>query len=593
MISEKMITKDKMEFILNADARDGYEFQKRKQSDWKENYELYRDKVITNRLTQRQSVNIPLMKQIIKTLLSKIDDFVDLEFTNLDNDKQKELFYSLYWTDVVKRENRLELKDKVDKKQVMLFGRSFEKLNVMAGKVKFHIIDPQDMRVDRYVDPTDIDSAKYIIQDNIFETLSDLKQNAMYDQDVVKKMEEFFETEIGLQLSQDNNDQLARKNDAMKDMGDTSIDNPELGHTLVQMQEGFFKVYNPDIEEEEIIFTVSGAIKVDGQDNRLILFMDTLENVIDPNGNCPDHFWRYHYPIESWGEDIENRDFWCDAVADSVRTPNKIVNSWFSQTVENRTLRNFGMNYYNSSSSGEDGAFIPQTFEPKAWGWYPIPGNPNDLIKSVEIPQLTGNLEEINFVVGIAEKASAATAITQGVAERKRITLGEIQLLAGNAMDRIQSMSLYYQQVWLNIGQKYVKLVEAMGNDIEAVKLFKKGYQGTVFNKELTPQSWRSASGYSVKVISKKDKSDQDLDQIQKLNAVKSFMPMNTALNDIIKKKLLDVGGLNPDEIKVIMEAEAKMPSPMTPPVEPGDVNIPKMTPLSQLPPQSTPGGGV
>lgn len=593
MISDKMITKDKMEFILNADARDGYEFQKRKQPDWKENYELYRDKVITNRLTQRQSVNIPLMKQIIKTLLSKIDDFVDLEFTNLDNDKQKELFYSLYWTDVVKRENRLELKDKVDKKQVMLFGRSFEKLNVMAGKIKFHVIDPQDMRVDRYVDPTDIDSAKYIIQDNIYETLSDLKQNPMYDQDVVKKMEEFFETEQGLALSAENNEQLARKNDAMRDMGDSVVDNPELGHTLVQMQEGFIKVYNPEIEEEEIVFTLSGAIKVDGQDNKLILFMDTLDNLIDPDGNCKDHFWRYHYPIESWGEDIENRDFWCDAVADSVRTPNKIVNSWFSQTVENRTLRNFGMNYYNSSTSGEDGAFIPQTFEPKAWGWYPIPGNPNDLIKSVEIPQLTGNLEEINFVVGIAEKASAATAITQGVAERKRITLGEIQLLAGNAMDRIQSMSLYYQQVWLNIGQKYVKLVEAMGNEIEAVRLFKKGYGGTVFNKELTPQSWQSKSGYSVKVISKKDKSEQDLDQIQKLNAVKTFMPMNTALNDIIKKKLLDVGGLNPDEIKVIMEAEAKMPSPMTPPVEPGDVNTPKMTPLSQLPPQSTPGGGV
>jgi hypothetical protein len=379
----------------------------------------------------------------------------------------------------------------------------------------------------------------------------------------------------------------------MREIGDSDIDNPEIGHTLVQIQEGFFKVYNPELEEEEIVFTVSGAIKVDGQDKKLILFMDTLDNVIDPNGNCVDHFWRYHYPIESWGEDIENRDFWCDAVADSVRTPNKIVNSWFSQTVENRTLRNFGMNYYNSSNSGEDGAFIPQTFEPKAWGWYPIPGNPNDLIKSVEIPQLTGNLEEINFVVGIAEKASAATAITQGVAESKRITLGEVELLAGNALDRIQSMSLYYQQCWLNIGQKYVKLMEAMGNDIEAVKLFKKGYQGTVFNKELTPQNWQSKSGYSVKVISKKDKSEQDLDQIQKLNAVKTFMPMNSALNDIIKKKLLDVGGLNPDEIKVIMEAEAKMPTPMTPPIEPGDTNIPKMTPLSQLPPQSTPGGGV
>lgn len=594
MVSEKIITKEKLEFILNADAKDGYEFQKRKQPDWKENYELYRDKVIVNRLTQRQSVNIPLMKQIIKTLLSKIDDFVDLEFTELSNDKQKELFYNIYWSDVVKKDNHLELKDKVDKKQVMIFGRSFEKWNVMGGKVKFHIIDPQDMRVDRYIDPTDIDSARYIIQDNIFETISDLKQNAMYDQTIVSELEDFFATEQGIVLAEENSDQLARKNDAMREMGDTYVDHPEVGQTLVQMQEGFIKVYNPDIEEEEIIFTVSGIMKEGGEESRKLLFAERLELVVDPNGNCKDHFWRYHYPIESWGEDVENRDFWCDAVADSVRVPNKIVNSWFSQTVENRTMRNFGMNYYNSSSSGEDGAFIPQTFEPKAWGWYPIPGNPNDLIKAVEIPQLTGNLEEINFVVNIAEKASAATAITQGVAESKRITLGEVQLLAGNALDRIQSMSLYYQQVWLNLGQKYIKLMEAMGNEIEAVKLFKKGYKGTVFNKEITPQSWKSGTGYDVKVISKKDKSEQDLDQIQKLNAVKSFMPMNTALNDIIKKKLLDVGGLNPDEIKVIMEMEAKMPSmPVVSGATPEATNIPKMTPMSQLPPQSTPGGGV
>jgi hypothetical protein len=558
MLSDKIITKDKLEFILNKAANDGYEFQKRRQEDWKENYELYRDKVIINRLTQRQSVNIPLMKQIIKTLLSKIDDFVDLEFTNLDNDKQKELFYNVYWTDVVKDQNHLEIKDKVDKKQVMLFGRTFEKLNVLGGKFKIHIVDPQDMRVDRFIDPTDLDSARYLIQDNIFETLSDLKNNPMYDQDVVAELEEFFATDQGVVLSNQNNDQLNRKNDAMRELGDTYVDYPQVGQTLVQMQEGFIKVYNPDIEEEEIIFTVSGAIKSEGVTQRKILMADTLENVIDPNGKCKDHFWRYSYPFESWGEDIENRDFWNDAVADSVRPANKVVNSWFSQTVENRTMRNFGMNYYNSALSGEDGAFIPQTFEPKAWGWYPIPGNPNDLIKSVEIPELVGNLEEINFVVAIAEKASAATAITQGVSEQKQITLGEVQLLAGNALDRIQSMSIYYQNAWLNIGRKYIRMMEAMGNEIEAVKLFKKGYKGTVFNKTITPQSWKTANGYEVKVISKKDKSEQDLDQIQKLNAVAALIPNNNTLNTIMKKKLLDIGNLNPDEVKEIMSEEEK-----------------------------------
>jgi len=571
-----MITMDKLEFILNKDARDGYEFQKRRHDDWKENYELFRDKVIINRLTQRQSVNIPLMKQIIKTLLSKIDDFIDLVFTNLSNDEQKELLYNLYWNDVVKVENRLELKDKVDKKQVMLFGRSFEKLNVMNGKVKFYIVDPADMRVDRYIDPTDIDTAGYVIQDNIFETLSDLRANKMYDQIVVDKIEAFFQTEQGIVLQSENQEEFQKKNEAMQDMGDTYVNNPLLGQTLVQMQEGFIKVYNPETEEAEIVFTVSGAIKVEGVENRLILMADLLENVIDPDGNCPDHFWRTHYPFETWGEDIENRDFWNDAVADSVRPPNKVVNSWFSQTVENRTMRNFGMNYYNSTTSGEDGAFIPQTWEPKAFGWYGIPGNPNDLIKAVTIPELVGNLEEMNFVVQVAEKASAATAITQGVPEQRQITLGEVQLIAGNAMDRIQSMSLYYQQAWLGLGRKYVKLMEAMGDNIEAVKLFKTGRitGKTMFNKTVNPNSWKDKLGYDVTVISKKDKSEKDLDQIQKLYVIKSFMPNNVALQKIMQEKLLDIGNLSAEESKQIMDEQTNTPPviPGTTPPVPGSV---------------------
>jgi len=600
MVSEKIISPDKLEYILNASTEDGWEFQKKRHDDWKDNYELYRDKVIVNRLTQRQSVNVPLMKQIVKTLLSKIDDFVDLIFINRDNDTQKELFYNQYWTDVVKVDNHLELKDVVDKKQVMLFGRTFEKLNVLGGKVKFHIPDPQDMRVDRFIDPTDIDSARYIIQDNIFETLSDLKQNAMYDQKVVNEMVTFFATDRGLVTNAENQEKMRIKNEAMMDLGDYYVNNPKIGQTLVQMQEGFIKVYNPDLEEEEIIFTVSGAITVEGAVQRRILFADRLENVIDPNGRCPDHFWRYHYPFESWGEDVENRDFWCDAVADSCRVPNKIVNSWFSQTVENRTMRNFGMQYYNSALGGEDGGFIPQTFEPKAWGWYPIPGNPNDLIKSVEIPQLTGNLDEINFVVQLAEKASAATAITQGVSEPRKITLGEVELLSSNAMDRIQSMSLFYKQAWLNIGKKYIKLLEAMGDEISAVKLYKTGYNGTVFAKTVTPKRWESKGGWDVEVISKKDKSDEDLDQVQKLAAVKSFLPNNKTLSDIIKKKALDIAGVTPDEVKKIMDEDEKLQGNAVPgampgtgaPVTPPGEKTPLQSMLATMPqPGVQPGG--
>ena len=74
-----------------------FAYQERRHPDWRESYSLYRDKVITNRLTQRQSVNVPLMKESIRTLLSKTDEFPELYFESLSGDKQKEIFINAYW----------------------------------------------------------------------------------------------------------------------------------------------------------------------------------------------------------------------------------------------------------------------------------------------------------------------------------------------------------------------------------------------------------------------------------------------------------------------------------------------------------------
>ena len=57
---------------LRAYKDSGYNYRERRHEDWKENYTLYRDKVNINRLTQRQSVNVPLMKQTVRTLLKML-----------------------------------------------------------------------------------------------------------------------------------------------------------------------------------------------------------------------------------------------------------------------------------------------------------------------------------------------------------------------------------------------------------------------------------------------------------------------------------------------------------------------------------------
>src|SRR5918911_1544148 len=103
----------KTQFELNERA--DFRFQERRHEQWTENYQLYRDKVIINRLTQRQSINVPLMKGTIKTILANIDEFPAVEFEELDNKKDKEIILNELWKDFVIKD-KLELKDMVDKK---------------------------------------------------------------------------------------------------------------------------------------------------------------------------------------------------------------------------------------------------------------------------------------------------------------------------------------------------------------------------------------------------------------------------------------------------------------------------------------------
>jgi hypothetical protein len=83
-------------------------------SSWTLNYELYRDMVITKRLTQRQSVNVPYVKKTLKTYLTQTNSPVDMTYENKANDKQSELLLNEYWTACADR-LRLDILEEVDR----------------------------------------------------------------------------------------------------------------------------------------------------------------------------------------------------------------------------------------------------------------------------------------------------------------------------------------------------------------------------------------------------------------------------------------------------------------------------------------------
>lgn len=533
--------------MLRLNKQSGYNYRERRQEDWLENYTLYRDKVTVNRLTQRQTVNIPLMKQSIRTLLKDVDDMPVMYFENLDNDQQAEMFQNEYWKKTAEL-NHMELQDIVDKRQVFLFGRSFDQWQIVDGEVKMTVQDPQDILVSRYCDPFDLNTSRFLIHTHIFVPLSTLKNNKDYDQTKVKALEKFYSTEQGIIKNNDNTTMMAEKSEKMSKMGVPDVLDPVLGETYVELSLQFVYRENEKNEEgedlDEQLFLYVEA------DEREILMKKPLEEVI---GVTKSHYWRNHFPYVSWGDDIERQDFWSDSVGDIIRGLNKIVNAWFSQLVENRTLRNFGMHYYNSNLDD----FMPQTFSPVPWGWYPVPGNPDEVLKMVEIPDLSESLDEMQFIIQIAEKASGATATQQGVQTERKITLGEVELALSEAKERVRGMSKFYTPAWKQRAEIFLMLIEAGADKLDAVKIYKKGKNTRdIFSREIEPSDWMTDLGYQVKIWSQDEKDSHDTEALNKLNAVKIVMPDNIKLTDVYNRKLLEFADLPPEDINEIMEFE-------------------------------------
>jgi len=536
-----------LQMLLN-NKETGFNYRKRREEDWRENYELYRDKITINRLTQRQSTNLPLMKTILRTLLKDIDDMPVIVFENLDNDKQAEMFQNEYWK-VTLETNNAEIQDVVDKKQDFFFGRTLDSWQVEDGRIIFDIEDTEDMLVDRFMNPYDIDSSRFLIHTHIFKPLSSLKNNPDYDQKEVAKLELFFESQLGIIKAKDNENSLQQKNKKLADMGVTDIEDPVLGETYVELTMHFVfraneKINGKVVPEQIFIF-------VEAED-QTILMKKPQEEVI---GVTKDHYWRNHFRYNTWGDDIDKQDFWTDGIADIIRVPNKILNSWFSQLVENRTLRNFGMHYFDSSLKAE--GFIPSTFNPVPWGWYPVPGKPSDVLQKVDIPDLSESLDEMTYVTQMIEKATGATATQQGVQTERQVTLGEVQLAQGEAKARTQGMSKFYTNAWKQRATKFLKLIEAASDRLDAVKIYKEGKNtDNVFEREISPKDWMTKAGYRVKVWSQDEKKANDTDSLTKLNAVMMNMADNPKLREVYQRKLLEFADLTPDEITEIMQFE-------------------------------------
>ena len=464
---------EKMAKLLN-EKKSGREFQVRKHVDWNENYELYRNKVRTNRLTQRQIVNIPLMKETIKTLLSKVDDAPDVQWTEKSGDQMKEIIYQQIWDDEF-RDEHLELKDVLDKKNVFLYGLSTKKLNLEQVGVSGDSMDTFDIVFDPLTNPLDIETARFIVHQNIWRPLRDILVDERYSKEGKEALKHWLASEKGLVQSGKNKVEWERSIERLRSMG---VQNEKFamfagGDVLVNLSEHYTNLWNPKKKAFERHVVVYG-------DDTIELMDDLLVDCIGID----------EWPFEMWSEDPETNDVYPDGVADLVRTPNKILNVWFSQQVENRTLQNFQMHWFDATVQG----YQPQTYEPGPGRMLPAPGDPTKTIMPVQINGLDETLQAIEFVTNIVERGTGATAVEKGQSEQGVQTLGEIQMLAGKASERAKTMSKFYKASWYRLARKWDLMMQA--NSFPRMSLYKTGIDGKVYEKVVYNTDWKSKAGY-------------------------------------------------------------------------------------------------
>jgi hypothetical protein len=520
---------------LDANEQADYDFQKRRHDQWTENYQLYRDTVIINRLTQRQSINVPLIKGTVKTIMANIDEFPDIEFEELNNNKDKEIVLNELWKDFVIKD-KLEVKDMVDKKQDLLYGKTWTKFNITDGKIVTEIKEPFDMLVDRYADPADLDgTADHISEHGIFRTLDQLAANPNFDQSAVNRLKVFYGTAQGLIKADEVTQLMQAKNERLENLGVPSMNNPMLGTTVVELKTHYQKIW----DEKDQMNHIHVIVIADSE----ILMAKPLMEILGVD----------FYPFVTWSDDPERNDHYPDGVADIARNPNKLLNSMISALAENRILRNFGMNFYDATANEN---WVPQSLDPMPFGWYPLPGPPKEVYQKVDIPDMSESLDEMEYVQKIVESATAATAATKGETDQRKVTLGEVELAVSAAKERISSIAKFYMLAQKEKGDKWAKLMNANADKLESVKLYKKSHKGNYFSKTAKPSDWKSEQGYNCRVVSSAEREKESLETIQKLSAVKAQFPNNPVFGKIYGKKILEFTKLNPDEIKEVLDYE-------------------------------------
>jgi hypothetical protein len=531
------MTNDQLLAYIKADSQMSFDMQSRRHPQWDENYLLYRDKIVTNRLTQRQAVNLPIVRETVQTWIAKIDEppLLKYEAKGKDNDaKRAEIIINevyLYYYDKLK----LEILDNQEKKIVGLQGRCFKKIgwSVIDNCMWVDIIDPYDIELDPRCNPFDIESANFLNHKHIFRPLRTILANDKFDSAEKQKLVMYLDSKQGILKQEENAEAMQRREERLRVLGVNNFDAFGAKDVIVELKESYKNIWDEGKKKFVRHLIVNAA-------DIAVLYKKPLKDAIGVE----------FLPFITWADDPDINDPWSDGKADSVRTFNKIANVYVSQMLENRTYRNFGMFFYDSTNQ----KFTPNAVDPRPFGMYPIPGDPNKIMQQMRIEPLQGTVEELSFLKELIQSSVAITPNEQGLDNKGQTTLGEVKINLQASQGRLAVTAKNYRAAWREFGWKFYEILKA--NAKGKITLYKKGPDDEYYPKDIYPHDWQTKDGFDIRVVLKSERDAEDNMSLQKAQFVQGAFQSNPAAQKIAKRKMLEALGWKPDEIQQVEDAE-------------------------------------
>lgn len=475
------------------------------------------------------------MKETIKTIIATIDEPPQVDWKEMSGNETKEIVYQELW-DTNFMSDKLDWIDHMDKKNVLMYGLSTKMLNTGDRGPEVEVMDNWDILYDPMMNPLDIETARFIVRQNIYRSLREILADNRYTEAGKKALREWADTENAVIQSNNNIEEAERRNKRLEAMGVMSSEFATFaaGDVIVNITEHYTKKWNEKTQVWE---------------KRVVVYADDWQPLMDEK--LEDLIGMEEWPFVVWFEDPETNDVYPDSIADLVRTPNKVLNIWFSQQVENRTLQNFQMHWYDATVKG----YTPQTYEPGPGRMLPAPGDPNKTIMPVAINGLDETFTAIEYLTRIVERGSGAVAIEKGISEQTSQTLGEVEILVGKAQERSVSMQKFYRGAWYELAVKWDKMMHA--NPPEKVTLSRTGRSGKTYKKVVTKKDWEG--DYKPIVASTSEQEQSKVQNIQKFQFVMQQFPNNMALRRIVQQRELELLDLTPGELKEIEDEEKRL----------------------------------